>query len=210
MSMETEERELRIALVRMGRSLFTRGLTAGSTGNLSVRIGDSVLSTPTGSRLGDLEPDALAEVSLWGEHISGPRATKEAFLHAAMYRARPSARAVVHLHSTHAAAVSCLDGIDEKAALPPLTAYYAMRVGRMPLLAYHAPGDPALGPLAEATAQGHHALLLANHGPIVAGASLDAAADAAEEIEETAKLYLLLHGHRTRPLTAEQAAHLSK
>ncbi|MFF8357705.1 class II aldolase/adducin family protein [Streptomyces chartreusis] len=127
-------------------------------------------------------------------------------MHAAFYRARPGAHAVVHLHSTHAAAVSCLADADPANALPPLTAYYAMRVGTLPLLPYHAPGDTALGPLAEEAARTHHAVLLANHGPVVAGATLGQAADAIEELEETARLHLLLRGHRTRPLTPEQAA----
>lgn len=122
------------------------------------------------------------------------------------YRARPGAHAVVHLHSTHAAAVSCLADADPANALPPLTAYYAMRVGTLPLLPYHAPGDTALGPLAEEAARSHHAVLLANHGPVVAGATLEQAADAIEEVEETARLHFLLRGHRTRPLTPEQAA----
>ncbi|GAA2324099.1 class II aldolase/adducin family protein [Streptomyces kunmingensis] len=125
------------------------------------------------------------------------------------YRARPTAHAVVHTHSTHAAAVSCLNDVDPADALPPLTAYYAMRVGTLPLLPYHPPGDDRLGPLAERTARTHRAVLLANHGPVVAGASLEQAADATEELEETAKLHLLLQGHRTRPLTPEQAAVLA-
>lgn len=137
------------------------------------------------------------------------RPTKEAFLHAAFYRARPSANAVVHLHSTHATAVPCLDGVDPASALPLPTAYYAMRVGTLPLLPCHAPGDSSLEPLAERTARAHHAILLANHGPVIADATLEKAADAIEELEETAKLHLLLQGHATRPLTPEQAAALA-
>ncbi|RMI39833.1 3-oxo-tetronate 4-phosphate decarboxylase [Streptomyces triticirhizae] len=186
-------------LVATGRSLFDRGRTHGSTGNLSVRLPDGrVLVTPTGASLGALDPEALAVIDREGRHLAGPRPTKEAFLHAAVYRARPEAGAVVHLHATHAVAVSCLADVDPADALPPLTAYYRMRVGRLPLLPYHAPGDLALGPLAEAAAADHHAFLLANHGPVVAGPSLAAATDAAEELEETARLHLLLHGHRVR------------
>ncbi len=193
-------------VVRLGRSLFERRLTFGRTGNISVRAGEDILVTPTGVSLGALTD--LSTIDLTGRHVTGPRPSKEAFLHAAVYRARPTAGAVVHLHSTYSVAVSCLDGLDPADALPPLTAYYVMRVGRLPLLPYHAPGDSALGPLAERTAADHHAMLLANHGPVVAGADLDAAADAVEELEETARLFLLLHGHRTRPLTADQVSDL--
>ncbi|MDT0543569.1 MULTISPECIES: 3-oxo-tetronate 4-phosphate decarboxylase [Streptomyces] len=205
-----DEKAARALLVRTARSLFTRGLTHCSTGNLSVRLaGGSLLLTPTGSSLGTVEEAELSLTDLTGRHLDGPRPTKEAFLHAAFYRARPSAHAVVHLHSTHATAVSCLDGVDPANALPPLTAYYAMRVGTLPLLPYHAPGDSSLEPLAERTARGHHAILLANHGPVIADATLEKAADAIEELEETAKLHPLLQGHATRPLTPEQAAALA-
>jgi uncharacterized protein YgbK (DUF1537 family)/ribulose-5-phosphate 4-epimerase/fuculose-1-phosphate aldolase len=203
-----DERAIRNQLVELGASLFDRRLTSGRTGNLGVRFGDGILMTPTGSSLGGLEPGELAELRPDGSHLGGPPPSKEAFLHLAMYRARPRARAVVHLHSAHAVAVSCLDGVDPDDVLPPLTAYYVIRVGRLPLLPYHAPGDPALGPVAERVAAGHHALLLANHGPIVAAADLATAADAIEELEETARLFLLLHGHPTRPLTDDQAERL--
>ena len=199
-------------IVDLGASLFARRLTFGRTGNLSVRVGRSesgdVLLTPTGASLGALDPDELSVIDTSGRHVGGPRPSKEAFLHAAVYRARPDAGAVVHLHSTYSVAVSCLADVDPADVLPPLTAYYVMRVGRLPLLPYHAPGDSALAPLAEATARTDHAFLLANHGPVVAGTDLAAAADAVEELEETARLHLLLQGHRTRPLTPEQAAGL--
>jgi ribulose-5-phosphate 4-epimerase/fuculose-1-phosphate aldolase len=200
---------MREQVVRLGRSFFERRLTFGRTGNISVRQGDDILVTPTGASLGTLRADDLSTIDPTGRHVAGPAPSKEAFLHAAMYRARPTAGAVVHLHSTYAVAVSCLDGLDPADVLPPLTAYYVMRVGRLPLLPYHAPGDPALGPLAERTAAGNHALLLANHGPVVAGADLDAAADAVEELEETARLFLLLQGHRIRPLTGVQKKNLT-
>ncbi|GAA4907862.1 ribulose-5-phosphate 4-epimerase/fuculose-1-phosphate aldolase [Nonomuraea thailandensis] len=191
----------------LGASLFARRLTHGRTGNLSARTGGGFLITPGGGSLGAVGD--LSLVSLAGEHLDGPRPSKEAFLHAALYRARPDAGAVVHLHSTHAVAVSCHAGLDPDDALPPLTAYYVMRVGRLPLLPYHAPGDPALGPIAERAARTAHALLLANHGPIVAGAGLAAAADAIEELEETARLWLLLRERPTRPLTPDQVRSLS-
>jgi ribulose-5-phosphate 4-epimerase/fuculose-1-phosphate aldolase len=178
-----------------GHSLFARGLTHGRTGNLSVRLEDRVLVTPSGVSLGDLTPDLLAEVALDGTHLTGPTPSKETFLHLALYRARPDAAAVAHTHSTHTAAVSCLADIDDNDALPRLTAYYTMRVGRLPRLPFHAPGNPALGPVAEHAARRHHALLLANHGAIAAGDNLASAVDVIEEIEETARLFFLLCQH---------------
>lgn len=198
-------------IVRLGASFFARGLTFGRTGNLSAVDADgSVWMTPTGVSLGELSPTALSRVSTAGEHVSGPAPTKEAFLHLAMYRARPRARAVVHTHSTYSVAVSCLRDVDPRDALPPLTAYYAMRVGTLPLLPYHAPGDPRLGAIAELGAADHHALLLANHGAIVAGETLSSAAEAIEEIEETAKLFFILDGHAVSPVAAEEAQRLLK
>ncbi len=202
--MVTPEPALRRALVDAGSSLFERSLTHGRTGNLSFRSDDEMVVTPTGVSLGAVSADELARVSLEGELRAGPRPSKEWFLHAAMYRARPDAKAVIHLHSTHSVAVSCMADTDSENALPPLTAYFAMRVGTLPMLPYHAPGDPELGPLAERAAARHHALLLANHGPIVAAASVAEALDVVEELEETAKLHLLLKGVETRPLTPEQ------
>lgn len=196
-------------LVALGASLFSRGLTFGRTGNLSAMDDDgTLLMTPTGVSLGELDVDSLSRVDATGQHIGGLPPTKEAFLHQAMYRARPSARAVVHTHSTYSAAVSCMRDTNADNAIPPLTAYYAMRVGKLPLLPYHAPGDPALGPLAEVAAADHHALLLANHGPIVAAADLASAADVLEELEETAKLHLLLRGHPTSPVSDDEVARL--
>lgn len=168
------------------------------------------LVTPTGASLGQLTHEGLSLVDLQGRHLDGPRPSKEAFLHAAVYRARPQDFAVVHTHSTHTVAVSCLADVDPHDVLPPLTAYYVMRVGRLPLVPYHAPGDQSLGELAERTARGSHAMLLANHGPVVSGADLASAADAVEELEETARLHLLLHDRRTRPLTPEQVAALRR
>lgn len=202
------EARVRQDIVDAARSLFSRALTHGSTGNISVRVDDRIFVTPTGSSLGTVKPDDLSVIDRSGAHVGGMKPSKEAFLHAAMLRARPDDVAVVHTHSTHSAAVSCLADIDEADALPPLTAYFAMRIGRLPLLPYHAPGDDRLGPVAEASARDHHALLLSNHGPIVSGPSLSAAMDAIEELEETARLFLLLQGHRTRPLTSEQVAAL--
>jgi len=196
-------------VVNAARSLFSRNLTHGSTGNISVRVDGGLLITPTGSSLGTVQPEDLSLIGLGGEHIDGPKPSKEAFLHAAVLRARPLDTAVIHTHSTHSAAVSCLAGLDPEDAIPPLTAYFAMRIGRLPLLPYHAPGDNSLGRLAENTARNHRALLLSNHGPVVAGTSLTSAMDALEELEETAKLFLLLHGHSVSPLSRAQADSLT-
>ena len=151
-------------------SLFERGLTHGSTGNISVRLKDGGwLMTPTGSSLGNLDPARISKLDANGRHVAGDKPTKEAFLHTSMYDQRPTAGAVVHLHSTHSVAVSCLAGIDEHDCLPPITAYYAMRIGRLPLVPYYPPGDLELAEAVGALAGDHHAVLLANHGPVVAG-----------------------------------------
>lgn len=203
------ESDLRDAICELGMSLFTRGLTFGSAGNISVQLPDGWLMTPTNVSLGRLDPARLAKLDRDGGLVSGDTPTKESVLHRAMYGERPDAGAVVHLHSTHSVAVSCLDGIDPGNVLPPITAYYVMRIGRLPLVPYHPPGDRDLAEAVRRLAGKHHAVLLANHGPVVAGTSLDAAANAIEELEETAKLFLLLRGSKTRPLTDAQVAALS-
>ena len=202
--------DARDSLVAYGKSMFERRLTFGSSGNISVKTGDGWLMSPTNVSLGALDPAKLSQLDAAGKHVAGDAPTKESFLHLAMYRERASAGAVVHLHSTHSVAVSCLDGIDPEDVLPPITAYYVMRVGKLPLIPYYAPGDPTLGEAVGRVAAKHSAVLLANHGPVVAGSSLTAAVNAIEELEETARLYLLLHGRPTRYLTPEQVADLRK
>jgi 3-dehydro-4-phosphotetronate decarboxylase len=205
------EAMLRESLCRSGASLFERGLTFGSTGNISLALPEGGwLMTPTGSSLGSLDPARLSRLDSQGRLLAGDAPTKEAFLHTTMYAERTSARAVVHLHSTHAVAVSCLDGLDHADALPPITAYYVMRVGRLPLVPYFPPGDTELAKAVGALASRHHAVLLANHGPVVAGTSLSAATDAIEELEETAKLFLLLRGSPLRALTGRQVEELRR
>ena len=204
------ETALRDDIARLAKSIFDRGLTFGSTGNISVRTDDGWLMTPTGSSLGNLDPARISKLNDAGEHVSGDEPTKEAFLHMAMYEQRARAGAIVHLHSTHSVAVSCLHGIDENNVLPPLTAYYVMRIGTLPLIPYFPPGDLDLAKAVAEMASDHHAVLLANHGPVVAGQSLEDAVHATEELEETAKLFLALQGMRTRPLTEEQVHDLKK
>lgn len=202
------ETSVRERICDIGRSLFDRGLTAGSSGNISVRLDDGWVTTPTNASLGALDPARLSRLDEAGRHVAGDKPTKETFLHMGMYRRRTDARAVVHLHSTYSVAVSCLDGLDPRDVIPPITAYYVMRVGTLPLVPYYRPGDQALGEAVEMLADRHHAVLLANHGPVVAGTSLEAAVYATEELEETAKLFLLLQGHLIRPLTPKQVADL--
>lgn len=195
-------------IAHFGKSIFDRGLTAGTSGNISVKLGDGWLMTPTNSSLGELDPATLSKLDVTGKLISGREPTKEAFLHRAMYEMRDDCAAVVHLHSTHSVAVSCLAEIDHHNVLPPITAYYAMRIGTLPLIPYFKPGDLKLADAVRALAGKHHAVLLANHGPVVAGTSIEAAVAAMEELEETAKLFLLLRGHKVRYLTNEQLEEL--
>lgn len=202
---EASERE---AICTIGQSIFARGLTAGSSGNISVRTEEGWLMTPTNASLGRLDPARLSRLADDGRLLAGDPPTKESFLHRVMYEERAKTGAVVHLHSTHSVAVSCLAEIDPADVLPPITAYYVMRVGRLPLIPYFRPGDVALAEAVRGFAGKHHAVLLANHGPVVAGTNLDAAVNAIEELEETAKLYLLLRGAKTRYLTPPEVSEL--
>jgi len=204
------EAKLREEICYFGKSLFDRGLTFGSAGNISARVSDGWLMTPTNSCLGRLDPATLSKVDERGQLLSGDKATKEYFLHLSMYAERPAAGAIVHLHSTHSVAVSVLADLDPEHAIPPITAYYVMRIGRLALVPYYAPGDLALADAVRAAAGRHHAVLLANHGPVVAGKDLETAVYATEELEETAKLYLLLRGEKTRLLTVEQVRELEQ
>lgn len=204
------ESKLREEICWFGKSIYDRGLTAGSSGNISARIDAGWLMTPTNSCLGRLDPATLSKVDAGGAPISGDKPTKEAFLHLSMYAQRPNAGAIVHLHSTHSVAVSILADVDQENPIPPLTAYYVMKVGKLVLLPYYAPGDTTLANAVREVAGRHHAVLLANHGPVVAGKDLETAVYAIEELEETAKLYLLVRGQRTKLLTAEQVAELHR
>jgi len=199
------EDALRAELVLLGRSLFERGFSVGTAGNISVRLADGYLMTPTNSCLGRLEAGRLSRLDAAWDHVGGDRPTKEVFLHRAFLEARPEANAVVHLHSTHATAISCLAAPGDAQPIPPLTPYFVMRVGRaLPVIAYHRPGDAGMEREVRAAASGARAVLLANHGPVVSGATLADAVHAAEELEEAARLALLLRGLDPRPLTERQ------
>lgn len=206
--MTEEEKAAREGLVRWGKSLFDRGLTPGSSGNLSVRLDDGYLFTPTNSCLGFLDADRLSKLDGEGRLVAGDPPTKELPLHFAFYQARPRARAVVHLHSTHATALSCLADTDPDDAIPPITPYVVMRVGRVPVVPYTRPGSADVAPLIRAKAPDHPAILLGNHGPVVAGTSLEAAVFAMEELEETARLVLLTRGMKVRHLASQEIADL--
>ncbi len=198
------ETEARQTIARLAQSLFARGYTVGSSGNISARLDDGILITPTNSCFGFLDPARISKLDSEGRHVAGDPPSKEIFLHRAFYETRKDARAVVHLHSTHATALSCLPDIDPDDCIPPLTPYVVMRVGRVKLVPYVRPGDPAMGDLIRKLDGRYAAVLLANHGPVVSGKDIESAVYASEELEETARLVLLLRGQNARRLTDNQ------
>lgn len=199
------EDELREAICAHGRLLFGRGFSVGSAGNISVRLPDGYLITPTNSCLGRLEPGRISKLDPDFRHVSGDKPSKEVFMHRAFMEARPEVGAVVHLHSTHATAISCLAAPGETAPVPPLTPYFVMRIGRaLPVLPYYRPGDAGMEAAIAEAARDCRAVLLANHGPVVSGKSLDDAVYAAEELEEAARLALMLRGQPARQLSPAQ------
>ncbi|MGI4945292.1 MAG: aldolase [Janthinobacterium lividum] len=203
------EGEIRALLVELSASLFARGFSVGSAGNISVRLADGYLITPTNSSLGRLDPARLSRLDAHFRHIGGDKPSKEVFMHRAFYTMRPRAGAVVHLHSTMATAVACLPDVNQELPIPPLTPYFIMRIGqRLPVIPYYRPGDPAMEPAIAQEARTARAVLLANHGPVVSGRSLRDAVYAAEELEEAAKLFLLLRGAGARTLSAAQVREL--
>ena len=194
-----------VLLAELAASLFARGFSVGSAGNISVRIGDGYLMTPTNSCLGRLDASQLSRLDSNFEHVDGDPPSKEVTMHRAFYQARPECGAVVHLHSTMATAVSCLPDADISNAIPPLTPYFVMRVGRcLPIVPYVRPGSPDMEPAIHDAAKRARAVLLANHGPVVSGKTLLEAVYAAEELEEAAKLFFLLRTSGPRLLNAKQ------
>ncbi len=201
----SETNKQRDELAKWAKSLFDRGLTGGSSGNISLRLSDgSLLVTPTGSCMGFLDPARIAHLDVNGRLLSGDPPTKEMPLHSAFYETRNQTGAVVHLHSSHSVALSVLPDVDEDNVLPPITAYGIMRVGKVKLLPFYMPGDPGMGDAVRGLAGKRSAVLLAHHGPVVAGKDLEAAVFAMEELEETAKLALLTQGLKPKMLSDPQ------
>ncbi|MDQ2090935.1 3-oxo-tetronate 4-phosphate decarboxylase [Marimonas arenosa] len=199
------ESDLREQICMLARSLFDRGLTHGSTGNISARTEDGgLLVSPTGTSFGRLDPGRLSRFNPQGALISGDKPTKEMPLHAAFYDTRSTAGAVVHLHSCHSVAWSMMPDVDEDDFLPPLTPYAIMKLGKVKLLPFFLPGDPAMGDAVRGLAGKRSAVMLANHGPVVAGKEVEAACNAIEELEETARLAMLLRGVDARALGPQQ------
>jgi ribulose-5-phosphate 4-epimerase/fuculose-1-phosphate aldolase len=199
------ETALREQICTLAASLFDRGLTHGSTGNISARTEDGgLLVSPTGSSFGRLDPARLSRFDAAGRLIGGDPPTKEMPLHSAFYDTRSTAGAVVHLHSCHSVALSMMPDADADDFLPPLTPYAIMKLGRVKLLPFFVPGDPAMGEAVRGLAGKRSAVMLANHGPVVAGKDVEAACTAIEELEATARLALLLRGTDARALSDEQ------
>ena len=199
------ETALREQICLLARSLFDRGLTHGNTGNISARTDDGgLLVSPTGTSFGRLDPGRLSRFDVQGRLVSGDKPTKEMPLHTAFYDTRSAAGAVVHLHSCHSVAWSMMPDADEDNFLPPLTPYSIMKLGKVKLLPFFLPGDPAMGQAVRGLAGKRSAVMLANHGPVVAGKDVEAACNAIEELEETARLAMMLRGRDPGMLTADQ------
>ncbi|MEL6522240.1 MAG: aldolase [Pseudomonadota bacterium] len=208
----TDEAKLREQICLLAKSMFDRGLTGGSTGNISARTPDGgLLVSPTGTSFGRLDPGRLSRFDSAGTLIDGDKPTKEMPLHSAFYDTRSTAGAVVHLHSCHSVALSLMPDADEDNFLPPLTPYGIMKLGKVKLLPFFLPGDPAMGEAVRGLAGKRSAVMLANHGPVVAGKDIEAACNAIEELEDTARLAMLTRGMNPRMLTeAEQHGLITK
>lgn len=201
----TEETQLRDQICQLAKSMYDRGLTGGSTGNISARTPDGgLLVSPTGTSFGRLDPARLSRFDAQGKLIGGDAPTKEMPLHSAFYDTRSQAGAVVHLHSCHSVAWSLMPDVDEDNFLPPLTPYSIMKLGKVKLLPFFMPGDPAMGDAVRGLAGKRTAVMLANHGPVVAGKDIEAACNAIEELEDTARLAILMRGYDARMLTPDQ------
>ncbi|MBC2834507.1 aldolase [Paragemmobacter straminiformis] len=206
----SEESRLRETICTLAASMFDRGLTHGSTGNISVRLPDGgLLVSPTGSSFGRLDPARLAQFDAVGRHVGGDAPTKEMPLHKAFYDTRSTAGAVVHLHACHSVALSTVSDADPDDFLPSITPYAVMQLGRVKLLPYFRPGDPAMGEAVRGLAGKRSAVMLANHGPVVAGKDVEAACNAIEELEATARLALLTRGMNPRLLNQVQVQELA-
>ncbi|TNF21289.1 MAG: aldolase [Rhodobacteraceae bacterium] len=200
---------LREDICRFAHTLHARGLTHGSTGNISVRTADGgLLVTPTGSSFMTLDPARLSRFDATMTLVEGDRPTKEMPLHRAFYDTRSTAGAVVHLHSCHSVALSMMPDVDEDDFLPHLTPYPIMQLGRVKLLPYFMPGDAAIGTAIRGLAGQRSAVMLANHGPVVAGKDLAAAVYAIEELEAGAQLAMMTRNLSPRALDEDEVAAL--
>lgn len=197
-------------LCEVGGSFYNRGYSFGSTGNLSVRLGDQIWITPTGKPLVGLTPEQLACIDLDGTNLNDNRPSKELPFHLGVYRTRADATAIVHLHSTYSVALSCLESLDPEQPLPPITPYYFMRVAPLAVLPYFRPGSAQLAEVVERAAPAHNTMLFRNHGMTCLGSSMNEAVDRAEELEETARLHFLLRGERVRYLTPGEIEELNQ
>ena len=201
----SRETKLREHICLLAKSMFDRGLTGGSTGNISARTEDGgLLVSPTGTSFGRLDPARLSRFDAAGKLVDGDKPTKEMPLHSAFYETRSSAGAVVHLHSCHSVALSMLPDVDPDNFLPPMTPYAIMKLGKVKLLPFFLPGDPAMGTAVRGLAGRRSAVMLANHGPVVAGKDVEAACNALEELEDTARLALMTRGMSPRLLSEAQ------
>lgn len=199
------EADLREQICVLAKSMFDRGLTGGSTGNISARTDDGgLLVSPTGTSFGRLDPSRLSRFDANGQHIDGDAPTKEMPLHMAFYETRSSAGAVVHLHSCHSVALSMMDDVDPNNFLPPLTPYAIMKLGKVKLLPFFMPGDPAMGEAVRGLSGKRSAVMLANHGPVVASKDVEAACNAIEELEDTARLAMMTRHMKVRALNDDQ------
>lgn len=210
MSIKEEEAQVRQELIICAKSLFERGYTGGSSGNISVQLSDgSIIATPTNSCFGLLNSERLSKVAIDGQLISGDKPTKELPMHQAFYQKRTHCRAVIHLHSNYLTALSCLSGLNKENCLPVITPYFVMKVGTLPLLPYFKPGSQAIADSVSQYAPTHKAVLLANHGPVVSGSSLMEAMFNIEELENTAKVYFLIKSHPFCEIAADDIANLT-
>lgn len=205
----TSETHLREQICLLAKSIFDRGLTGGSTGNISARTTDGgLLVSPTGTSFGRLDPGRLSRFDPNGNRLEGDPPTKEMPLHSAFYDTRSTAGAVVHLHSCHSVALSMMPDVDEDDFLPHLTPYAIMKLGRVKLLPFFLPGDAAMGDAVRGLAGKRAAIMLANHGPVVAGKDVEAACNAIEELEDTARLAMITRGMSPRGLSENDVRRL--
>lgn len=201
----TTDSALREQICTLAKSMFDRGLTGGSTGNISAKTSDGgLLVSPTGTSFGRLDPARLSQFDSAGTLISGDRPTKEMPLHSAFYETRETTGAVVHLHSCHSVALSLMPDASTENFLPPITPYSVMKLGKVKMLPFFRPGDPRLGEALRDLGGARSAVMLANHGPVVAGQTITAACDAIEELEATARLALLIRGMAVNMLNDSQ------